>query len=332
MKNAVKQSYLMLTLAFLFSFLIVKAPIFADFPNEQVSTANNSSLITVAPVEPLSAVSRPVAVDIDGQTVIFELEEFLIGVVAAEMPADYPAEALKAQAVAARSYILYRENALNSLHPGAAVCVDPAHCFAWLDEEALREKWGTGYEESFSRVKSAVDATAGEYLSYAGSPINAVFHAVSGGMTESAADVWSADIPYLQAVESAGETSAAGFLTETEVSADALRAELLSRYPEAELPAEPAEWFSDITRSGSGGVISVAVGNLRLHGNEIRSLCSLRSSNFTVEYRDSTFYFTTRGYGHGVGMSQYGAHVLADEGLDYKRILTWYYTGVTLEH
>ncbi len=256
------------------------------------------------------------------------LQDYLVGVVAAEMPADFAPEALCAQAVAARTYALYQ--ARSGKHGAAQLCTDPGCCQAWLGDAALRERWGDGYEEKLSRVRAAVETTAGELLCYGGEPICAVFHSSSAGATEDSGAVWNAR-PYLVSVPSP-ETAAdvPNYISYVQCTALDLRDTVLSAHPEADFTGEPESWLGETERDGSGRVAGLRLGGVRLSGAELRALFSLRSTAFTLECVEGAFRFTVTGFGHGVGMSQYGAQVMALGGADHREILTHYYPGAEL--
>ena len=258
------------------------------------------------------------------------MSDWLPGVVAGEMPALFEEEALKAQAVAARTYIMYSMGREKPAHPEADVCDDPACCKAHSTDEALREKWGESYEENMARVLEAVRSTDGEYMSYGGEVIQAVFHSSSAGRTEDSAAIWQAE-PYLVSVESP-ETAedVPNYVTSVTVSPEDFRAAVLAVHPEAEFGEDPAFWLGAAVRDASGRVESVDIGGAQVPGTELRTLFQLRSTAFTLDYTAEGFLFTVTGYGHGVGMSQYGANVMAEDGADYEEILTHYYPGAEL--
>lgn len=258
------------------------------------------------------------------------MSDWLPGVVAGEMPALFEEEALKAQAVAARTYIMYSMGREKPAHPEADVCDDPACCKAHSTDEALREKWGESYEENMARVLEAVRSTDGEYMSYGGEVIQAVFHSSSSGRTEDSAAIWQAE-PYLVSVESP-ETAedVPNYVTSVTVSPEDFRAAVLAVHPEAEFGEDPAFWLGAAVRDASGRVESVDIGGTQVPGTELRTLFQLRSTAFTLDYTAEGFLFTVTGYGHGVGMSQYGANVMAEDGADYEEILTHYYPGAEL--
>ena len=258
------------------------------------------------------------------------MADWLPGVVAGEMPALFEEEALKAQAVAARTYIMYSMGREKPAHPDADVCDDPGCCKAHSTDEKLREHWGESYEENMARVLEAVRSTDGEYMSYGGEVIQAVFHSSSAGRTEDSAAIWQ-DVPYLVSVESP-ETAedVPGYVTSVTVNPEDFRSAVQTLHPEAEFGDDPAFWLGAAVRDASGRVESVDIGGAQVPGTELRTLFELRSTAFTLDYTDEGFLFTVTGYGHGVGMSQYGANVMAEDGADYEEILTHYYPGAEL--
>ena len=258
-----------------------------------------------------------------------DMQSYLVGVVAAEMPASFEPEALKAQSVAARSYALYC--ASTGRHGDTAqVCTDYSCCQAWSSEDMLHRTWGDGYDEKLEKIRDAVEATAGEYLCYDGAPVFAAFHSSSAGATEDCGAVWSAR-PYLVSVDSP-ETAeeVPNYISSVELSALDFRDTVLYARPDADFTGDESEWIGEITHDGSGRVASVILGGEKLSGTELRSLFSLRSTAFTLEYTGSSFLFTVTGFGHGVGMSQYGANAMAKSGADYREILAHYYPGTQL--
>ncbi len=273
----------------------------------------------------------------DGAVRELTLREYLIGVVAAEMPAGFPEEALKAQAVAARTYTLYKmslyaDGGGESGHADADLCDDPAHCEAFADLETQSVSlWGEGEAIYRQRVEQAVDSTDGLILIYDGEPIAAVFCAASTPLTESAADVWGSDLPYLISVESPGGQDCSRYEDTVTISQEAFAAAVQTEWPEADFSKPPAEWFNDSHRSQAGSVLDVLVGGVRLTGSEVRQTVGLNSANFTVRVQGDDLVFSTIGYGHGVGLSQYGARYMALEGRSYDEILSHYYPGTALQ-
>lgn len=254
------------------------------------------------------------------EVMTLSLQEYLRGVVAAEMPVTFGPEALKAQAVAARTYVLTARR-----HDNAFVCTDSACCLAWCGEEALRAAWGDQYAKNLAAVEKAVAATDGEYLRYGGEPIQAVFHASSGGATEDSGAIWGA-LPYLQSVPTPETAqSVPGLVTTVTVPAD-IFAETLA----LESSGDPALWLQDLRKNDSGRVKGVLIAGKAFTGSAIRRAFGLRSTDFDLSWDGASFLFTVTGHGHGVGLSQYGAKLLAAEGWKYNDILAHYYPGTEL--
>ncbi len=259
-----------------------------------------------------------------------DLEAYILGVVAAEMPASYSFEALKAQAVASRTYALYNiAHGGSAAHPDAAVCTSSACCQAYADADRLRARWGDDYVANYNKVAAAVMETAGEVLVYDGSLIDALYHACSGGMTEDSEHIYANAIPYLRGVESPYETP----MREDDVSfafADAA-ALLAAKYPDAGVTEENIKDMLAIVETyPSGRVAQVRVGNTTITGKQLRGVFSLDSTMFTLTWSEDGIVFHTKGYGHGVGLSQNGANGMAQQGASYQDILLHYYTGVAL--
>lgn len=258
------------------------------------------------------------------------MADYLPHVVAAEMPVTFAPEALKAQAVAARTYILYCTEHQNPKHPQAALCKNSGCCMAYTDDEQLRKNWGDKYEENMAAVQNAVKATDGQVLFYDGEPILASFHSSSAGKTEDGAELWGA-VPYLKSVSSPeSEKEVPDFVTTVEVATDNFKETVLGYKKDAQFGDDPAAWAGQAELDGSGRVRNLPVGGVKLTGAELRTLFSLRSTCFTLAYKDGKFIFTVKGYGHGLGMSQYGANVMAQNGFSCAEILAHYYPNTTL--
>lgn len=258
----------------------------------------------------------------DGIVVQMALDDYIFCVVLAEMPASFEEEALKAQAVAARTMAL-RRAATGDRHAGA-ICTESRCCQAYMTEESYRAAGGT--DADVEKIRSAVQTTAGQVLTYDGELIEATYFACSGGYTEDAAAVWGSDVPYLQAVESPGEEWAESFSETVSFSASEFTA-LLGRG----LTGSPASWFGAVTRTEGGGVATMIIGGQTYKGTELRSLLGLRSTAFTVTAQGQTVTVTTTGHGHRVGMSQYGADAMAVTGSTYEQILAYYYQGTRID-
>lgn len=269
----------------------------------------------------------------DGETVeSMALDQYLRGVVRGEMPASFELEALKAQAAAERTYVYYQLAAgRKEAHPDADVCTDPGCCSAWLSEEAAREKWGEDFDGWESRIEEAVAATDGQTALYDGQPILAVFHSSSAGKTAEAGDVWSGDVPYLRSVDSPeGEETVPNYYSAAEFTAAEAKTLLAQAHPELTFSGGPDKWFGAAERDDSGRVSTVEVCGAPLRGVEVRRIFSLRSACFTIDAAAERVTFRVTGYGHGVGMNQYGANELARQGKTWQEILMWYYADITV--
>ncbi len=267
-----------------------------------------------------------------GTTEQMTLERYLTGVVRGEMPASFEMEALRAQAAAERSYVYYQLAAgRKDDHPDADFCTDHTCCSAYLSETAAREKWGGDFAPWNTRVEQAVSDTDGQVVLYNGRPILAVFHSSSAGRTAAAGDVWSGDLPYLVSVDSPeGEETVPNYYSTVTFTAAEAKEKLLAAHPELKLSGTPDRWFGAAAENGSGRVETVSVGGTDIEGTELRRIFGLRSACFTVAADSESVTFRVTGYGHGVGMSQYGANQLAREGKTWQEILEWYYTGATV--
>lgn len=266
-------------------------------------------------------ISVPVATE--GGVIRMDLGDYLTGVVLAEMPVSFEEEALKAQAVVARTYTI-RAMTKGAKHGDAAVCTDFSCCQGYITEAAFLAKGGT--REQVERIRSLVDDTAELVLTYEGELIEATYFSCSGGSTEDAVAVWGTDVPYLQAVDSPGEERAAYYSDTVQFSAEEFALALGMR------PAgDPATWFGKATYTAGGGVDTMIIGGMEFQGTQLRRALGLRSTSFTIAAEKNTIIVTTRGYGHRVGMSQYGADAMAVSGSTFAEILSHYYQGTKLE-
>ena len=258
-----------------------------------------------------------------------DMQSYLLGVVRAEMPASFEEEALKAQAVAARTYVLHKIAGGGSAnHPEADACDDITCCQAYKSEEDAASDWGEHAADYEAKIRRAVEETDGECVLYEGAPVLAVFHSSSAGSTQDAASVWSASLPYLTAVETPeSEDTVPGYRSTARFPAAELKERLLAALPDAKLEGPASNWFTDIRQQSNGTVTGLSVGGVEVGGNQLRTILDLRSACFTISFEENEVVFSVTGYGHGVGMSQYGANVLASGGMGYREILEWYYTG-----
>lgn len=261
------------------------------------------------------------------------MADYLRGVVRGEMPASFASEALKAQAAAERTYIYYQmRGGRKNAHPDADICTDPGCCNAWLSPEEAAGKWGDHAAEYEAKIEQAVRETDGQVVLYNGAPILAAFHSSSAGKTAKSGDVWTSDLPYLASVKSPeSEDNVPNYYSVKTFAAMEFRNTFTAAYPQADFSGDAAGWVQNLTRNSSDRVESVTIGGVSVSGTEVRSLFSLRSACFTVDASAEGVTFHVTGYGHGVGMSQYGANELAREGKTWREILAWYYTDTTID-
>lgn len=262
--------------------------------------------------------------------VTMSLEEYIVGVVAAEMPAYYDFEALKAQAVASRTYTLY-SMAHGGCHtnPDADVCTNSKCCQAFSTHERMQNTWGNDYANNYNRVAQAVMGTAGEVLTYKGKLCDALYHACSGGQTEDSENVYANALPYLRGVDSPYEDPMRQ--EDVELGEDALVELIAAKYPESGVNADNLRSSIEIVSTyASGRVETLRLGKTKITGKQARSLFGLRSAMFTITWSENGAVFHTKGYGHGVGLSQNGANGMAKHGFTYEEILHYYYTNVQI--
>jgi len=249
----------------------------------------------------------------NGTVITLSLDEYLIGVVGGEMPASFNSEALKAQAIVARTY------ALNRIKEGKTL-TDTVSTQVYRDNTQLKNTWGSSYNTYYSKIKNAVEGTKNMVLTYNGQYIDAVYHSTSNGYTVDAVDVWGKDIPYLKSVSSSYDLNASSYLRETTKELSTLSSIL----------GLPIDTIQITKKDTHGRVQEVSVNDKVYSGVEFRNLLGLRSTDFDISINNGKVTFVTKGFGHGVGMSQYGANGMANAGYNYKDILLHYYQGVTL--
>lgn len=258
----------------------------------------------------------------NGNIDTLKLDEYVVGVVAGEMPVSFELEALKAQSVASRSYVLRR---IVYNKDKEYDVVDTVSNQVYLDEEELRSKWQDKYDEYISKVRSAVDETSLEYLEYNGEVIDAMFFSTSNGYTEDASVVFSNDFPYLRSVLSMWDEEVSSvFNYSTSISLQEFYDRLNLSYAK-NLVVEVLE------RSSSNRIVRLKINGVEFTGRDVYVKLALRSCDFELVQVGSNVEIHTKGYGHGVGMSQYGAQGMALDGYSYQEILSHYYTGTTLK-
>ena len=260
------------------------------------------------------------------------IEDYVKSVVSGEMPASFSDEALKAQSVAARTYIMSKRSRPCDIAKGADVC-DTTHCQVYISKDIRLEKWEENATENWDKISKAVDATKGKVLTYDNQLVlYPQFFSTSSGMTENAVDVFSNDVPYLVSTESSGEEIAPKYEAETSFNINDFVNKVNEQYPSTELTAESLQGNIEIvSRSDAGGVKEIRLGKAKIRGLDFRLAFGLNSTNFEYTISGEQIIFKCKGYGHGVGMSQWGANVMAKNGSNYEEILKHYYKGIELK-
>lgn len=247
------------------------------------------------------------------------LEMYVKSVVAAEMPVNFELEALKAQAVAARTYII---NHLLHKIDDDKIITDTTDHQVYRNKEELAAQWGADFEQKWDKINQAVNLTEGLVITFDEQPITPTFFSMSNGYTEDAKNYWGNELPYLKSVESKWEEHLPNFIDQKVMTKQEINSLL-----QIELAQKVAV---EVKRTPSNRVKEINIDGKLFSGREIREKLNLRSSDFTISQKDNYLIFTTKGYGHGVGMSQYGANEMAKIGKTYKEILSYYYQGVDL--
>lgn len=261
------------------------------------------------------------------KTVTMNLEDYILGVVAGEMPVSFHIEALKAQALAARTYTMLRMKQFGgsgcSKHPGAEICTDSTHCQAYRNPASV--------SSDLDKLKEAVYGTAGEVIVYNNKLIDAVFHSTSGGKTENSEDIWSSRVPYLRSVESPYEESSPKYVAQQEISIDNFIKSIKKLDPGIVINKKNIKsQIKVLERSEGGRIKRVQIGDVTFDGDDVRMALGLNSANFSFKVEGNTIVFTVTGNGHGIGMSQYGADGMAKKGSSYRDIVLHYYQGVDI--
>lgn len=260
------------------------------------------------------------------------LDEYLYGVVSAEMPVDFDIEALKAQAIVARTYTIYTIMNNQAKHGDAQICDDSKCCQAWITKEGRMNRWDEDKRENnWNKIVYAVNETKGKIITYDGKPINAFFHSNSGGATEAPVNVWGGSgYPYLKTVETSGEDGYEQYSSEVECSKEEFVAKIREKHSDFSINFDDADCIQIIEYTSGGRIKTVKIGNQNLSGVEVRTLFGLKSAKFDIRIDGELVKFKVTGYGHGVGMSQTGADSLAKQGYGYEDIIKHFYTGVEI--
>ncbi len=318
----------MITLVLVFSFLLM--PLLAvenkqaDFStSSQGTSSNDTAEKTYSPLQKVTVYESATE-----QTLSLSVEEYLLGVVAAEMSVDYHTEAIKAQVVAAYTY-LYRKHLQNkTAEVKYDITSSPELDQGYCDDKQRAEKWGDQTQANTKKIEKIIAEVKHQLLVYQNEPILAAYHAVSAGNTESAKNVWGTDYPYLQNEVSVGDLLAPDYLSEVKVSADSFVKTMTA------LGATPkgaaAKYIGKSEKSVAGTVLKITICGKEFSGAKVRKAFSLRSAAFDLSFGEDVFVFSVTGYGHGVGMSQFGADYMARQGSNYHEILAAYYRGTEI--
>ena len=308
-----------------------------DETGEEASSRKDAEEKLTAEIEEMEPYSSPVrelkVLDRStGRVETLSLEEYVRGAIAAEMPATFHEEALKAQGVAALSYALnlaiaQRESPDPALK-GADFSADPGRRQGYMTEEQAREFYGDTADYNWDKICRAAEEACQVVATYEGEPIAAAYHAISSGVTENAANIWEGPVPYLVEADSSWDMLAEGYKSMVSFTQAEMEEKLTAAG--ATLGPDFTSWLEILERSPAGYVTSIRAGDLTLHGNELRNLLGLRSACFYLSTQTRGFIFEVRGYGHGAGLSQNGADYLARQGKNFCQILRHYYTGVQL--
>ena len=319
MKNIVIYIIILMLLVFAIPLIFTNIPIQETSSKPDESVLDNSSYSTIKLYHTK-----------DGTIEELNMNEYLYGVVAGEMPAIYELEALKAQAIVARTYTIYQIKN-GSKHENADICDSSLCCQAWITKENRFARWEDGKQnEYWNKIVEAVSSTNKKYITYNGEPINAFFHSNSGGKTELASNVWGGSLPYLKIVETSGEESYSAYSSETIFSKDELIVKMRECYKDFEINFKELEPIKILNYTESGRVKNIRIGTKEISGVECRKIFGLKSSNFSVEINGDNIKFSVIGYGHGVGLSQSGSDVLAKQGFSAEEIIKYYFNNIEI--
>ena len=318
-------------ICFFLSLTMILCPLFSvdkvkDIFSKEIG--DNSGTTTI--VETISIPTVKLMTVSSNNIIEIGLKDYLLGVVAAEMNASYHKEAIKAQIIAAHTLLLYVKSHGSQGLDNADITDSIQSHQGYLSPEQQKEKWGDNYETYVNKINECIDEVLNLTLQYNGTYINSVFHATSNGKTEDAKDVWGGDYPYLKSVSSIGDTLSPTYISTVKITPEAFK-EKLEDY-DIDFSDNPEKWIGKIVNTDTGMVKTIKICGTEIKGTEIRTVFELKSSTFTIEYKNDEFIFTVKGYGHGVGMSQYGANHMANQGFTYDQILKHYYTGVEIKN
>lgn len=315
---------LLIAIIVIFCMLVIPLSALQRPKDASVPTANTQNNINYEPYN--ADIYEKIKVLNGDKITEYSVNDYLFGVVAAEMPALYEEEAIKAQTVAAFTFVCYKKNCNGNSGYDISTEAQTAQCFITREEAATR--WGEKSQEYTAKLDRCIASVLGQTITHNNQIILAAYHAISPGKTNTCKDVWGEDLPYLQSVSSSVDTLAENYITTASFSADEIAQKLKSF---TEPMGEAKNYFTDIINTDTGYVKSLKYCGKEISGSEIRNALELRSCNFEINFSENVFTFTVKGYGHGVGMSQNGANAMAKQGKTYQEILLHYYPGTTLQ-
>jgi len=261
-----------------------------------------------------------------------KIDTYVSNVVAAEIPVDYDIQALKAQAIVARTYTVYKmKNGSKHKKDGADICDDSSCCQAWISKEERYKAWKTNRISKWRKIEKAVNDTRGLIITYNNKPINAFFHSNSGGFTDSPKYVWGGEgYPYLKSVETSGEDGYEQYSSSLKISKKNFIKKLKEKHKNFKIDFKNKDCINIQSYTSGKRVNKIKIGNTSFTGVEIRQIFSLKSARFKIKVDKENVYFEVIGYGHGVGLSQTGSDSLAKQGKSYEEIIKHFYTGVKI--
>lgn len=319
-----------LSLVFLFTVILIVPTLivlpFVQSDNVEKASVNKKTEAAAVFNESSSPFSVEVLRTQTEQVETVPLETYVARVVSSEMPAEFELEALKAQALAARTYVVnYMTHMEEGSLPEGSDVTDTIQHQVYKNEKELKSLWGADYNKKISKIKKAVAATKGEILTYDGNPITPAFFSTSNGYTENSEDYWKNKLPYLRSVESPWDKKSPKYLDQEVFTLEKVEQKLGVSIEAA------SDNVATMSRTESERVANITIGDKKFTGREVREKLGLRSSDFDIEQKNNHLIFTTKGFGHGIGMSQYGANGMAEEGKSYKDIVQHYYKGIKID-
>lgn len=333
MKKAVPLLIVFAILIYVLPFTALLVPSAAVQGGNVADFTASSAVQSTSETQPFEGSEFLILDEGNGEVLRVTEREFTIGAICAEMPLTWSDEALKAQAVAAHSYAL---NLVQNTNPedaslkGAYFKANPSKREGFLTKDVQHLVWGDAYADNRKKAEAIVDSVFNEILTYENAPALACYHAISNGSTISSEAVWGRPVPYLVSVDSSLDATSEDFEKIVTLNESSVKETLIMSFAGLKLPDDPSKWFGETKISPEGYITEINVGGAFVNANDLRNALKLRSTAFTIKYENKAFVFTTHGYGHGVGMSQYGANIMAQTGKTYQEILAHYYPNAVL--